>query len=1062
MPSEPREIEAWGPDLEENRPRVPSGPQARGGKTTKTSSIEPTTTSTTIDTTTSSSYSKLLKVALLWHVRLGHLSLRLLKKTTKITSGMPNLDSIKEVDFQCSACNKAKATRKKVFQPIPDPPNVLDSIEGDTLRIKPIPHNKLSVCLLLVDRKSRYRWVLLLPNKEGPTILNTIKGLFKGLKNKYGKYPTKFHFDGGNEVNSLLQAWLAKKGIDFSTSNPYTHEQNGLAERSIRVILDRVRATMVLLQLPQYLWCYILPSIVELVNSTAVTNRDLTPYQVLLDELEPEISHRPDLGRYKAIGSNIELLIPHEKRSKSLKLQPRTEAGRLLAVLGSETYLVWIPARRVVVKSSFVKIVDEVDTIYSVTTALETPSNSGYKEENTVREGVEEDIVDIEEDPTPIDTILSRLSQPTKLPTTTTTTTVEQPIADSNSGLNSEPKRPSISTDIEAEPSFSPLDDQLSMDIDEPINTQDSMQLDYSIANLLIDSAKAYCFRATSTTSSEPQTLKQVLKNQDKDLWLKAIYSEFDQLVSQGTFKFLPYTSLPPGRRPLTSRLVLKAKKDKNNQIVKYKARLVARGFQQIEGLDYNETFASTTIPPSWRILLAIAAVEDWEVEQIDFIGAFLNGELDEDIYMLIPEGFIDFASNSSRATKRLLKKQGYNPEEKQVILLSKALYGLKQSPRLWQTKLSRLLREEGFEPLVSDSAIFYNPKARIFVITYVDDCLLIGPNYDLIQAYKRRFNKVFAIEDRGPASFFLGVQIERDRQNRLLYIHQSQYIEEAIRHFGLENSRLLQIPLQPGVIAFKAKEGSPIKKADHKLYQKLVGTVMYLMVQTRPDIAFTVQWLSRAMAKPTIVHLNAAKGLLRFLNNYKKLVICYGQKEVVNTTTIVPSKGLLVSRPSVKTEGALKLIGFSDSDYAGDKKTSLSTYGYLFKLAGGPVSWKSKRASTITLSTVEAESDAFVEAIREAQWLIGFFRELERPIIGPLRLFGDNTGSITTAHDPALHQRTKHTLLKFHYIREQVKKGVVAISYIDTNHMPADGLTKALNSFKFRAFIDLLGLKKL
>jgi hypothetical protein len=185
VPSEPWDIEAWGPELEEYRPCVPLGPQARGGRTTESSSIEPTTIDATIDTgpsSTRSSYSKLLKIALLWHVRLGHLNLCLLKKTAKFTSGIPNIDSIKEVDFQCLACIKAKATRKTVLEPILDPLNVLDSIEGNTLRIKPIPYNKLSVCLLLVNRKSRYRWVLLLPNKEGPTILDAIKGLFKGLK----------------------------------------------------------------------------------------------------------------------------------------------------------------------------------------------------------------------------------------------------------------------------------------------------------------------------------------------------------------------------------------------------------------------------------------------------------------------------------------------------------------------------------------------------------------------------------------------------------------------------------------------------------------------------------------------------------------------------------------------------------------------------------------------------------------------------------------------------------------------------------------------------------------
>jgi hypothetical protein len=591
------------------------------------------------------------------------------------------------------------------------------------------------------------------------------------------------------------------------------------------------------------------------------------------------------------------------------------------------------------------------------------------------------------------------------------------------------------------------------MDIDidnNNINPEDRMQLN-SFINLTISKLTS-CFKASKGTALEPQTLKQVYKSQDKDRWLEAIYSEFDQLVGQGTFKFLPSKDLPKARKPLTSRLVLKAKKNKNNQIVKYKARLVVRGFQQIEGLDFNETFASTTIPPSWRVLLAIAAIEDWEIEQIDFIGAFLNGELEETNYMEIPDGFIDFASRASKSTKALLKQQGYRPQEDQVILLSKALYGLKQSPRLWQNNLSNLLRKEGFEPLVSDSAIFYNPTTRIFIVTYVDDCLLIGPDIKQIQAYKRRFNKVFAIEDRGPAAFFLGVQIERNRKKRTLYIHQKQYIEEFLKIFGLDSSRSISIPLQPGITSYKStvsSKGSLVSRSDHKLFQKMVGTVMYLMLQTRPDIAFAVQWLSRAMQSPTIEHLNAAKNLLRYLGGSKDLAICYSptKKDIVNTLL----------------EGAdsLQLVGFSDSDYAGDKETSKSTYGYLFKLAGGPVTWKSKRASTIALSTVEAETDALTEAIREAQWLIGFFKELERPIIGLVPIFEDNTGSITTAYDPALHSRTKHTLLKFHYVREQVRGGLVSISFLDTKRMPADGLTKALASQLFRAFIDLLGLKK-
>lgn len=201
----------------------------------------------------------------------------------------------------------------------------------------------------------------------------------------------------------------------------------------------------------------------------------------------------------------------------------------------------------------------------------------------------------------------------------------------------------------------------------------------------------------------------------------------------------------------------------------------------------------------------------------------------------------------------------------------------------------------------------------------------------------------------------------------------------------------------------------------------------MYLIVQTRPNIAFVVQWLSRAMATPTTAHLNAAKNLPRYLNGSLDLAICYG--------TI---KG---------SEGGLQPIGFCDSDFTRDLPTSRSTYGYLFRLAGRSVSWKSKRASTIALSTVEAETDALTKAIREVQWLIGLLLEVGKPVTLPFQLYEDNQGTISTSKDLTLHNCTKHTLLKFHYVREVIRAGTVKVNYLETSLMPADGLTKLSGS---------------
>ncbi|KAK2074709.1 hypothetical protein P8C59_008893 [Phyllachora maydis] len=934
---------------------------------------------------------------------IGYIGLRLLKKTSSITKGLPNFNKIKEADFHCSSYDRGKAVRRVSKALIPDLPRVLDSIEGDTVKIRPRPYNRNPIVLLLVDCKSRYRWVFNLPNKSGPIVANAIKGFFRGLRNGFGRYPTKFHFNGGTEITDLLTTWLAKRGIKFSTSTPYIHKQNSLVERLVRVILD-----------------------LELVNSTAITNKETTPFQALFDELEPGIPHIPNLERYRAIGARGEAIIPLEKRSKSLKFTSRTEECKLLAVLGSKTYLVYIPSRRAVLKTSTVKLIED-------NTVLSQPTD------NTALEGELVDLdLDLEgavsPDPSNLNTEkpISIEIGPSKLEPyeSSSDSELDEPLPDKPiNPVIVESTRPTISIrkpelpevfPQTIEPIFAPKPIEVivpnqpitnePLDNSNLISEGDKMQLDYY--KLLAKTSSyilSFVYKARKrviSKDSTPTTYKQVLKlpRDKRSKWLEAITKEFIQLLELGVFKFLPRSLLPSNRKLITCRNVLKVKKDAKNRPIKYKSRLVARGFMQVEGLDYTITYASTSIPPTWRILLAIGAVLDWEIEQADFIGAFLNSALREEIYMEIPEGLLDLAA-SNKAIYKLLLKYGYNPSTPNIIKLSKALYSLKQSPREWQDKLKILLKSLGYLPLISDPGVFYNAKTCHFIVTYVDNCLFIGPNIGYITDLKKRLNKVYAIEDLGPAAYFLG------------------YIEEAVSRFNLADSKPISIPLQPGL-------------------------------------------LSRSLNRPIKSHLNAAKNLFKYLNSTKDYSICFsyngntvadlgpklsnssnittklsrdfhskeGPRPLTTTsTTIVDSRNSKGSSRTSIINSSLVPIGFSDSDFAGDKATSKSTYGYLYKLAGRPISWKTKRATTIALSTLEAETDGLIEAIREVQWIIGLFSELHRPIDYPITLYGDNQGSITVANDPALHARTKHTLLKFRYVREQVKAKIVTIIYLNT-----------------------------
>ncbi|KAK2072769.1 hypothetical protein P8C59_007104 [Phyllachora maydis] len=555
---------------------------------------------------------------------IGHIGLRLLKKTSSITEGLPNFDKIKEADFHCSSCDRGKAVRRVSKALIPNPPRVLDSIEGNTVKIRPRPYNRNPIVLLLVDRKSRYRWVFNLPNKSGPIVANAIKGFFRGLRNGFGRYPTKFHFNGGTEMTDLLTTWLAKRGIKFSTSAPYIHEQNGLVERSVRVILDQ---------------------------------------------------------RYRTIGAKGEAIIPLEKRSKSLKFTSRTEECKLLALLGSKTYLVYIPSRRAVLKTSTVKFIED-------NTVLSQPTD------NTALEG---ELVDLDldlkgavsPDPSNLNTKkpISIEIGPSKLEPyeSSSDSELDKPLPDKPiNPVIVESTRPIISIrkpelpeafPQTIEPIFTPKPIEVIAPnqpiTNEPLNNSDlisegdKMQLDYY--KLLAKTSSyilSFVYKARKrviSKDSTPTTYKQVLKlpRDERSKWLEAITKEFIQLLELEVFKFLPRSLLPSNHKLISCRNVLKVKKDAKNRPIKYKSRLVARGFIQVEGLDYTVTYTSTRV--------------------------------------------------------------------------------------------------------------FYNAKTCHFIVTYIDDCLFIGPNIGYITDLKKRLNKVYAIEDLGPAAYFLGMQIIRDRPNRRL-----------------------------------------------------------------------------------------------------------------------------------------------------------------------------------------------------------------------------------------------------------------------------------------------------
>ncbi|KAK8916316.1 hypothetical protein KSP39_PZI023164 [Platanthera zijinensis] len=527
----------------------------------------------------------------------------------------------------------------------------------------------------------------------------------------------------------------------------------------------------------------------------------------------------------------------------------------------------------------------------------------------------------------------------------------------------------------------------------------------------------------TVTYSEDPISARDARSRADANQWELAMVDEMESLRKNQTWGLC---KLPKGRKAIGSKWVFKQKVKADGTVEKYKARLVAKGFSQVEGVDYDEIFSPVAKLTSIRMVLSIAAVHDLEIEQMDVKTAFLHGDLEEEIYMRQPEGF---------------EAKG---KEDLVCRLKKSLYGLKQSPRMWYQKFDTYMLEVGFERLNSDHCVYIQRKGEhfTFLTLYVDDMLLVGNSVKMIQHVKKMLSAKFEMKDLGPASVILRMQIIRDRSKRKLWLGQQRYVEEVLKKFNMADCKPVGAPMPVGnklSAEMCPKTHEEMEDMVKVPYASAVGSLMYAMVCTRPDIAQAVGVLSRYMAKPGKEHWNAVKRVFRYLRGTSNYSICYEGAE---------------------TGRVLNVVGHVDSDWGGDLDSRKSTSGYVFTLFGGAVSWMSRRQGVVALSSTEAEYMALTHASKEAIWLGRLCGELSFEQ-GPVKPWCDSQRAIQLAKNPAFHARTKHIDIQFHFIREKVEKQVVQLEKVDTKENSSDFLTKAVPIAKFEWCATAVGLKR-
>src|SRR3954468_23395170 len=460
--------------------------------------------------------------------------------------------------------------------------------------------------------------------------------------------------------------------------------------------------------------------------------------------------------------------------------------------------------------------------------------------------------------------------------------------------------------------------------------------------------------------NDDPATYEEAMMSPDSNKWLEAMKSEMESMYENQVWNLV---DLPHDRKAVENKWIFKRKTDADGNVTVYKDRLVAKGLRQIQGVDYDETFSPVALLKSVRIMLEIAAYFDYEIWQMDVKTAFLNGNIEEELYMIQPKGFVD------------------PKDANKVCKLQRSIYGLKQASRSWNLRFDEVIKEFGFVQTYGEACIYKKVSGSnvAFLILYVDDILLIGNDIDLLNSVKSYLNSKFSMKDLGEASYILGIKIYRDRSRHLIGLLRSTYLDKILKKFKMDQEKKGFLPVLQGVKLSKTQcptTAEDREKMKDVPYASAIGSIMYVMLCTRPDVCLAISLAGRYQSNPGVDHWTAVKNILKYLKRTKDMFLVYGG-----------DKELIVS-------------GYVDASFDTDPDDSKSQTGYVFTLNGGAVSWCSSKQSVVAGSTCEAEYIAASEAANEGVWMKEFISDLGviPSASGPMKIFCDNIGAIALA----------------------------------------------------------------
>ncbi len=939
----------------------------------------------------------------IWHQRLGHLNHNYVDQMKKkdLVTGM-NYDSNHTPEKECEGCTLGKMSRnpfpKKSQGRATKPYEVIHSDVCGPMQVDSKGGSKYMVTF--IDNYSRYATAYFIKNKS--EVLTKFKEYVTYVEKQGGDHTNVklLRTDNGGEYTSNdFVKYCTEKGISHQFTNPYCPEQNGVAERLNRTIIEATRSMIYQAGLPLNFWAEACNTAIYLHNRSPTTAlRNKTPYECLFGT-------KPDISHLRVFGCMCYVHIPDSRRRKLDQ-----KANRAIFVgypQGTKGYKLYDLEKKSFVISRDVTFFEKKFHQFDE----QSKSDSAKQLENFITSDDDDEV--------------ERLAVP-------------------NGEVNDHGVDHNV-PEIPDEEIYEPVgengvrENQQQVPENEnvePVGENERLRNLRTYEDLFMENVRnlgpvrqrrvpnRFRDEATPTTESltseigEPKGVQDALSGEHANEWKHAMISEYSSLMENETWELVPP---PEGQNVVGSRWVMKVKRNEDGSVDRYKARLVAQGYSQTKGTDYDEVFSPVARHTSLRTLLALANAHNLEMHQMDVKTAFLNGEIDCDIYMSQPEGFVD----------------PDKPEH--VCKLKKSIYGLKQSARCWNDTLDRYLVSAGYRKSDADSCLYVksikNDDGRIsFVIlgVYVDDIIPVSNDIEMLNDEKESLCRRFDMDDRGEARYLLGMLIKRDRAAKTLSISQQSYTENILRRFGMESSKPVSTPLEPGKKFHELTDDDEC--FDTQTYQQAIGCLTYLSVISRPDIAAAVGTLSQYMSKPSKEHWMGVKRILRYLKGTLNFGLKYSARNP-------------------------ELVGYSDSDWAGDIDTRRSTSGYVFQIGNSTISWSSRKQATVAKSSTEAEYVALSMAAQEAIWLNRLMSDLGQNMDEPITIFEDNQGAMELAKNPKYHSRTKHIDICHHFIRERVMSNEIKVMYCNTKNMIADIMTKALPKPSFEKLRTLLGV---